>query len=102
MSRSSRKGPYIDLKLLEKIEKQKESGARQPIKTWARACTVVPEFIGHTFSVHNGRTFIQVFITDNMVGHKLGEFSVTRRFTGHGGAKKEGATPAAAPAAAKG
>jgi small subunit ribosomal protein S19 len=91
MSRSSRKGPYIDLKLLEKVEKQKTSGARQPIKTWARDCTVVPEFIGHTFSVHNGKTFIQVFITDNMVGHKLGEFAVTRRFTGHGGTKKEGA-----------
>lgn len=98
MSRSSRKGPYIDLKLLEKVEKQKASGARQPIKTWARACTVVPEFIGHTFSVHNGRTFIQVFITDNMVGHKLGEFSVTRRFTGHGGSKKEGASAPTAEA----
>jgi small subunit ribosomal protein S19 len=95
MSRSSRKGPYLDLKLLAKIEKQKTSGARQPIKTWARACTVVPDFIGHTFSVHNGKTFVQVHITDNMVGHKLGEFAVTRTFRGHGGDKggkaKEGA-----------
>jgi small subunit ribosomal protein S19 len=88
MSRSSRKGPYVDIKLLGKVEKQKQDEARTPIKTWARACTVVPDFIGHTFSVHNGKSFTQVFITDNMVGHKLGEFSVTRRFTGHGGEKK--------------
>ncbi len=96
MSRSSRKGPFLDLKLLSKVEKQKQSGARQPIKTWARACTVVPDFIGHTFSVHNGKNFTQVFITDNMVGHKLGEFSVTRTFRGHGGEKKvkESAAPA--------
>ena len=88
MARSSRKGPYVDLKLLAKIEKQKQSGARQPIKTWARACTVVPDFIGHTFHVHNGKSFTQVFVTDNMVGHKLGEFAVTRTFRGHGGTKK--------------
>ena len=90
MSRSSRKGPYVDIKLLGKVEKQKQAGeSRVPIKTWARACTVVPDFIGHTFSVHNGKSFVQVQITDNMVGHKLGEFAVTRRFTGHGGTKKE-------------
>jgi small subunit ribosomal protein S19 len=88
MSRSSRKGPYVDIKLLGKVEKQKQDNARTPIKTWARACTVVPDFIGHTFSVHNGKSFTQVFVTDNMVGHKLGEFSVTRRFTGHGNDKK--------------
>ena len=88
MSRSSRKGPYVDIKLLGKVEKQKQDNQRTPIKTWSRACTVVPDFIGHTFSVHNGKNFTQVFITDNMVGHKLGEFSVTRRFTGHGGEKK--------------
>ena len=88
MSRSSRKGPYVDIKLLGKVEKQKQTEARTPIKTWARACTVVPDFIGHTFSVHNGKSFTQVFITDNMVGHKLGEFAVTRRFTGHGNDKK--------------
>jgi small subunit ribosomal protein S19 len=81
MSRSTRKGPFVDLKLL--------ANARTPIKTWARSCTVVPDFIGHTFSVHNGRSFTNVLITDNMVGHKLGEFSVTRTFRGHGGAKKE-------------
>jgi|SRR5271156_4437549 small subunit ribosomal protein S19 len=95
MSRSSRKGPYLDIKLIGKVEKQKQSGARQPIKTWSRACTVVPDFIGHTFSVHNGKSFIQVFITDNMVGHKLGEFAVTRTFRGHGGTKKAEAAPAA-------
>ena len=88
MSRSSRKGPYLDIKLIGKVEKQKQSGARQPIKTWSRACTVVPDFIGHTFSVHNGKSFIQVFITDNMVGHKLGEFAPTRTFKAHSGDKK--------------
>ncbi len=99
MSRSSRKGPFVDLKVLGKIEKQKQSNDRKPIKTWARACTVVPDFIGHTFAVHNGKTFIQVFITDNMVGHKLGEFAVTRTFRGHASEKKS-AAPAATPAKA--
>jgi len=94
MSRSSRKGPHVDIKLLKKIETQKGSGARTPIKTWSRACTVVPDFIGHTFAVHNGKQFTQVFITDNMVGHKLGEFAITRTFRGHGGTKKEAAAPA--------
>jgi small subunit ribosomal protein S19 len=89
MSRSSRKGPYVDLKVLAKIEKQKASGNKAPIKTWSRSCTIVPDFIGHTFSVHNGKTFTQVHITDNMVGHKLGEFSMTRTFRGHSGSKKE-------------
>ena len=89
MSRSSKKGPYVDLKLLAKVEDQKESGKRTPIKTWARSCTVVPDFIGHTFSVHNGKGFNQVLITDNMVGHKLGEFSLTRNFRGHGADKKK-------------
>jgi small subunit ribosomal protein S19 len=93
MSRSSRKGPYVDIKLLGKVEKQKQDNSRTPIKTWARACTVVPDFIGHTFSVHNGKSFTQVFVTDNMVGHKLGEFSVTRRFTAHGGGDKKPALP---------
>ncbi len=94
MSRSSRKGPFVDLKVLGKIEKQKQSNDRKPIKTWARSCTVVPDFIGHTFAVHNGRTFIQVFITDNMVGHKLGEFAVTRTFRGHASEKKSAAATA--------
>ena len=87
MSRSAKKGPFVDLKLLAKVEAQKESNKRSPIKTWARACTVVPDFIGHTFAVHNGRTFIQVLVTDNMVGHKLGEFAITRKFGGHAGKK---------------
>jgi small subunit ribosomal protein S19 len=89
MSRSSRKGPYVDIRLLAKVEKQKEAGNKQPLKTWSRACTVVPDFIGVTFAVHNGKGFHQVQITDNMVGHKLGEFAVTRTFRGHGGTKKE-------------
>jgi small subunit ribosomal protein S19 len=89
MSRSTRKGPFVDLKLLGKVEKQKQANTRTPIKTWSRSCTVVPDFIGHTFAVHNGRAFTNVLITDNMVGHKLGEFSITRTFRGHGGSKKE-------------
>ncbi|MEK7414975.1 MAG: 30S ribosomal protein S19 [Planctomycetota bacterium] len=88
MSRSTRKGPFVDLKVLAKVEKQKQTNARQPIKTWSRSCTVVPDFIGHTFAVHNGRTFTNVLITDNMVGHKLGEFAITRTFRGHSSAKK--------------
>jgi small subunit ribosomal protein S19 len=89
MSRSSKKGPYVDLKLLAKVEAQKEGSRRVPIKTWSRACTIVPDFIGHTFAVHNGKGFNQVLITDNMVGHKLGEFSITRNYRGHGADKKK-------------
>jgi len=89
MSRSLKKGPYVDEKLYLKVEKLEQTGARTPIKTWARACTIVPEFIGHTFQVHNGRAFIDVFVTEDMVGHKLGEFSLTRTFRGHTN-KKEG------------
>ena len=84
MSRSSKKGPYIDPKLLKKVMTQKESGKKQPIKTWARASQIPPEFVNHTFSVHNGRIFINVFVTEPMVGHRLGEFSATRTFRGHG------------------
>lgn len=88
MSRSVKKGPYIDLKLLDKVEKQTGEGEkRTPIKTWARSCTIVPEFVGHTFMVHNGRTHLKVYVTEDMVGHKLGEFSPTRTFRGH--TKKE-------------
>jgi len=95
MARSTKKGPYVDLDLLGKVEAQKESGKRQPIKTWARACTIVPDFIGHTFAVHNGKAHIQVMVTDNMVGHKLGEFAPSRTFRGHGGEKKaEASSPA--------
>jgi small subunit ribosomal protein S19 len=104
MSRSLKKGPYVDLRLLAKVERQ-HSGHREPIKTWSRDCTVVPDFIGHTFLVHNGRVFMKVFVTEDMVGHKLGEFSPTRIFKGHSGAKAKAAAAAAAapaaPAAAK-
>ncbi len=87
MSRSVKKGPYVDEKLLKKVNVQKQGGSNEPIKTWARACTVIPEFISHTFSVHNGKDFIKVFVTEEMVGHKLGEFSPTRMFRGHAGGK---------------
>ena len=85
MSRSLKKGPYIDEKLMKKVLKARDSGERKPIKTWARACTVVPEMVSMTFLVHNGKDFINVFVEENMVGHKLGEFSPTRKFPGHGG-----------------
>jgi len=87
MSRSLKKGPFIDAKLLRKVLAQKTSGGRDPIKTWHRSCTVVPEFVGHSFLVHNGNRFNKVFITEEMVGHKLGEFSPTRIFRGHSGVK---------------
>lgn len=84
MARSSKKGPYIDEKLAKKVMAQKQSGDRQPIKTWSRASQISPEFVGHTLSVHNGRTFINVFVVEGMVGHRLGEFSPTRTFRSHG------------------
>lgn len=84
MARSSKKGPYIDKKLLEKVNRQKAGGDRVPIKTWARSCQIPPEFVGHRFAVHNGRTHIEIFITEAMVGYRLGEFSPTRVFRGHG------------------
>ena len=83
MSRSIKKGPYVDAKLALKVEKQNQVGTRTPIKTWARACTIAPEFVGHTFEVHNGRTHIKCYVTEDMVGHKLGEFAPTRMFRGH-------------------
>jgi small subunit ribosomal protein S19 len=89
MSRSLKKGPYVDEKVYKKVMKLDADGRREPIKTWARACTIVPEFVGHTFQVHNGRTFLEVFVTEDMVGHKLGEFSNSRTFRGHTN-KKEG------------
>lgn len=88
MGRSLKKGPYIDPKLYLKVERQDEAGHKEPITTWARACTVVPEFVGHTFMVHNGKTHLKVFVTEDMVGHKLGEFAPTRNFRGHGGKGK--------------
>ena len=84
MSRSLKKGPYVDLKLVKKVRKMDDSGRKTPIKTWARASMIVPEFVGHTFNVHNGKVFVPVFVTENMVGHKLGEFSPTRAFKTHG------------------
>lgn len=89
MSRSLKKGPYVDEKLFIKVQKLSAQNMRTPIKTWARSCTIVPEFVGHTFQVHNGKNFIDVFCTEDMVGHKLGEFSFTRMFRGHTN-KKEG------------
>jgi len=89
MSRSKKKGPYVDPKLFRKVEKQTQSGIKEPIKTWARACTIVPEFVGHTFLVHNGRQHVKVFVTEEMVGHRLGEFAPTRTFRGHGSKGKK-------------
>jgi len=88
MSRSEKKGPFVDEKLFRKVQKLEEAGRKEPIKTWARACTVVPEFIGHTFMVHNGKNHLKVFVTEDMVGHKLGEFAATRTFRGHSGKGK--------------
>jgi len=84
MSRSSKKGPYVDPKLLKKVIKQKGLGTRDVIKTWARDSQIPPEFVGHSFGIHNGRIFVTVYITEAMVGHRLGEFSPTRTFKGHG------------------
>lgn len=84
MGRSVKKGPYVDEKVFKKVMKQKEGGpGREPIKTWARSCTIVPEFVGHNFAVHNGRSFQGIFVTEAMVGHKLGEFALTRAFHTH-------------------
>jgi small subunit ribosomal protein S19 len=88
MSRSLKKGPFVDEKLYRKVMRAKETGDRTPIKTWRRACTIVPEFVGHTFAVHNGKTHMNVFCTEDMVGHKLGEFAPTRIFRGHAGSRK--------------
>ena len=83
MTRSAKKGPYVDEKVYLKVQRASDSGNREPIKTWARSCTIVPEFIGFTFMVHNGKVFHKVFVTEDMVGHKLGEFSPTRMFRAH-------------------
>jgi small subunit ribosomal protein S19 len=89
MGRSQKKGPYVDQKLFLKVQRQIQTGRKEPIKTWARACTIIPEFVGYTFMVHNGKMFHKVFVTEDMVGHKLGEFSITRTFRGHSGNKGE-------------
>ena len=117
MARSIKKGPFVQEALVKKVESQNAAGSKKVIKTWSRASTVLPDFVGHTFAVHNGNKFIPVYVTENMVGHKLGEFSPTRLFRGHPGARKEdkkvetpggaaapvaAAAPAAAPAASAG
>jgi small subunit ribosomal protein S19 len=103
MSRSLKKGPFVDVPLLEKVEVMNRAGDKKVIKTWSRRSTVVPEMVGHTIAVHNGKKFIPVYITENMVGHKLGEFAPTRQFKGHTTkADKAAAVAAAAPAGAAG
>jgi len=104
MSRSLKKGPFIDLPLLEKVEVMNRAGDKKVIKTWSRRSTVIPEMVGHTIAVHNGKKFIPVYITENMVGHKLGEFAPTRMFKGHTTKSDKAAAVAAAapPAGASG
>ncbi len=94
MTRSQKKGPFVDEKLFKKVMDRKASGATMPIRTWARRCTIVPEFIGHRFEVHNGKGFAPVYVSEDMVGHKLGEFSLTRTFRGHGTVRKKEEAPA--------
>ncbi len=84
MSRSLKKGPYVEISLLKKVERLNKSGEKRPIRTWSRRSMVVPEFVGHTFAVHNGKIHVSVYVTENMVGHRLGEFSPTRIFKKHG------------------
>lgn len=93
MSRSVKKGPFVDSSILEKVERMDRSGKKEVIKTWSRRTTITPELVGFTFAVHNGRKFIPVYLTENMVGHKLGEFSPTRTFKAHGVAHAEKAVP---------
>ena len=88
MSRSLKKGPYVDERLFERVMKLTAEGRVDPLKTWARRSAIPPEFVGHTFMVHNGKAFIRVYVTEDMVGHKLGEFSPTRLFRGHAGSKR--------------
>ena len=88
MSRSQKKGPYVDEKLFRKVQKAEAAGNKEPIKTWARSCTVIPEFVGYTFMIHDGRKHVKVLMTEDMVGHKMGEFAPTRTFKGHQGGKK--------------
>ena len=88
MARSLKKGPFVDKSLMKKVQNVNESGKKEVIKTWSRRSTIYPDFIGHTFAVHNGKEFIPVYVTEDMVGHKLGEFAMTRKFGGHGADKK--------------
>ena len=102
MGRSLKKGPFIDVHLLEKVEAMKDQSEKKVIKTWSRRSTVVPEMVGHTIAVHNGKKFIPVYVTENMVGHKLGEFAPTRQFKGHTTKADKAAAVAAPAGAAKG
>ena len=106
MTRGVWKGPFVHPSLLKKIDKLKDQSKKAPIKTWSRNSTIIPEFVGHSFLIHNGKTFISITISEEMVGHKLGEFSPTRKFSGHTPADKkaaaEGSAPKAAPGAAPG
>lgn len=88
MGRSLKKGPFIDIKVLKKVMKQKESGDRKPIRTWSRRSTIIPDFVNHSFEIHDGRKHVKLFVQEEMVGHKLGEFAPTRTFRGHAGKKK--------------
>ncbi|NNM59550.1 MAG: 30S ribosomal protein S19 [Legionellales bacterium] len=88
MSRSIKKGPYVDPRLMKKVDDAKEKNDKRPVKTWSRASVIIPNFVGITFAVHNGKTFIPVYVTENMVGHKLGEFALTRTFKQHSGDRK--------------
>jgi len=92
MARSAKKGPFVDVSLLEKVDKSKKEKKREPIKTWSRRSIIIPDFVGITFAVHNGKKFVSVFVTENMVGHHLGEFAPTRLFRLHSGQRKAGAT----------
>jgi len=103
MARSVKKGPFVDAHLMRKVRAMLDAGEKRVVKTWSRRSTITPDMVGFTFAVHNGRKFIPVFVTENAVGHKLGEFAPTRTFHGHSGDRKgkvEGAAPAAAPTAA--
>ncbi|MBI3990697.1 MAG: 30S ribosomal protein S19 [Candidatus Omnitrophica bacterium] len=97
MGRSKKKGPFVDAKLMQKVQRMSKAGEKKPIRTWARQSTVIPEFVGYTFSIHNGMKFIPVYITENMVGHKLGEFALTRTFRKHGVHTDKATTTTAAP-----
>ncbi len=88
MARSQKKGPFVDEKLFRKVASAKESGSTVPIRTWARRCTIVPEFVGQKFEIHNGKVFLPLYVTEDMVGHKLGEFSPTRTYRGHSGGRR--------------
>jgi len=101
MSRSVKKGPFVAEHLLKKVARMNQTGRRDPIQTWSRPSVIIPDFVGHTFMVHNGRAFTRVYVTENMVGHRLGEFSPTRVFRGHSGKKAEAAAAAPPPAATR-